>query len=406
MLIEKTRLRTDTLSGKAVLVTGAGGGIGFETARALAWLGVDVIIAEIDEEKGAYARDAINKELCSSKACFYAVDLSDEAQIDGLCDFIDSRYGHLDVLINNATVATMGAVDAVPVTDWDYSYAVNLRAPVLLTQKFLPGMKARNSGVIVFVQSSGAAPYMGAYEVFKTAQAELCSTLAGELEGTGVCAYAIAPGLVRTETAQRAIETVSLLMGMTAAEFYKMNENHMMSAEEAGVGFAVSVVNAGRYSGLEIGCVQALMDAGVLDAGVFKNEKLAQAGSLGITPDGADGIEGCIEKVVRAFNEQYDGWHERSVFERQWVLRDFKKTVGMAADGYQNLLASLLELAKEKNYEKIAGHKAELEKLIEFYDHQYKLLQGYEKDPVMLEGNSRIIRGWIGDVQAVLDYFR
>ncbi|MCL1896755.1 MAG: SDR family NAD(P)-dependent oxidoreductase, partial [Clostridiales bacterium] len=64
MLIEKTMLRADTLSGKAVLVTGAGGGIGFETARALAWLGADVIIAEIDEGKGVYARDAINNGLC------------------------------------------------------------------------------------------------------------------------------------------------------------------------------------------------------------------------------------------------------------------------------------------------------------------------------------------------------
>lgn len=397
MLIEKTMLGADTLSGKAVLVTGAGGGIGCETARALAWLGADVIIAEIDEGKGVNAQNSINKELGSNKACFFAADLSDERQIDGLYDFIISRYGRLDALINNATVAPMGAVDTVSVGDWDYSYAVNLRAPVLLTQKFLPGMKERDSGVIVFVQSSGAAPYMGAYEVFKTSQVELCNTLSGEIEGTGIITYAIAPGLVKTATAQKAIETVSSLMGMTPAEFYEMNENYMMSAEEAGVGFAVSVVNAGRYNGQEIGCSQVLMDAGV-----FEIE--GQADPAAIPPANTEGVEECIAGIVRVFSEQYDGWHERSVFERQWVLRNFKKIVGMAADGFQQRLASLQELAEEKRLEKIGAYKTDLVKLIEFYEHQYKLLQGYEKNPATLEESSRIIRGWIDDVQRLLGF--
>jgi NAD(P)-dependent dehydrogenase (short-subunit alcohol dehydrogenase family) len=68
-----------------------------------------------------------------------------------------------------------------------------------LLEKLLPGMLKRKSGTVVFVPSSGAAPYMGAYEVFKTAQVELCNTLAGELEGTGVITFSIGPGIVKTD---------------------------------------------------------------------------------------------------------------------------------------------------------------------------------------------------------------
>ena len=67
----------------------------------------------------------------------------------------------LDVLFNNATITAMGAVEEVPVADWDKSYADNFRAPLLLTQLFLPFMKNKNSGTLVFVSSSGAAPFMG-----------------------------------------------------------------------------------------------------------------------------------------------------------------------------------------------------------------------------------------------------
>ena len=80
----------------------------------------------------------------------------------------------------------MGAVDDVKIEFWDKSYAVNLKVPLLLSQKFLPLMKERKSGTIVFVSSSGASPYMGAYEVFKTVQVELSNTLAMELENSGV----------------------------------------------------------------------------------------------------------------------------------------------------------------------------------------------------------------------------
>ena len=402
MLIKKSKINKNTLLGKTALITGAGGGIGFQAARALAYLGAEIIIAEIDMDKGTHAQNAINSELGSNRVSFFPVDLSDERQIDNLCDFIKERYGFLDVLFNNAAITPMGAVDSVPVTDWDKSYAVNLRAPVLLAQKFLPQMKEKNSGIVAFVSSSGAAPYMGAYEVFKTAQVELCSTLSGELEDTGIITYAIGPGLVKTDTAQKAIETVSALMGMTLDEFYEMNEKHILDAETAGVGFALSVVNAEKYRGMEIGSIQALMDAGIFED-QDQDQDQADVSYPDISPTNAESLAPHIKNIVNTFNDQYNGWLQRNLFERQWVLRDFKKTVGMAADGFQKLMLTVLDLSEKGSYAAVAEHKPLLEKLKNYYARQHRLLQSYEKNPQKLKDNSQAILDWINELQAVID---
>lgn len=396
MLIEKAGFPRDMLKDKVILITGAGGGIGYEAARAFAYLGATVVIAEINQEKGILAQNTINSELSDNRVVFYAVNLADEKQIDGLYSFIKSGYGHLDVIINNATIAPMGAVDSVSSSDWDKSYAVNLKAPVLLTQKFLPDMKQRNSGVIVFISSSGAAPYMGAYEVFKTAQVELCNTLAGELEDTNIITYAIGPGLVKTETAQKAIETVSASMGISLTEFYKMNEKHILDAETAGVGFALSVIHAEKYRGQEIGSIQALMDAGVFENAIDTSQ-------LDVSTINAEDLVASIKNIVDTFDEQYNGWLKRSLFERQWVLRDFKKTVGMSADSFQKRMLIILGLSEKASFTALAEHKSLFGKLKEYYTRQHKLLQSYEKNPEKRKENSQIIRNWMSELQIVID---
>jgi hypothetical protein len=260
-------------------------------------------------------------------------------------------------------------------------------------------MKEKNAGVIVFVPSSGAAPYMGAYEIFKTAQIELCNTLCGELEGTNIFSYTIAPGLVKTDTAQKAIETISPLMEMTVAEFYEMNEKLIMDAEEAGVGFAVSVVNAERYNEQEIGSIQALMDVGIIDGEPENEPSMVSSGDM-------EAILPHIKNIVCLFKEQHEGWLQRSVFERQWILRDFKKTAGFSADGFFKEMTSLLSIAETGRLEKIIEYIPHLKKLKAFYLRQYELLKGYEKDPETLMNNSQIITGWVDEVQTTIDLLK
>src|SRR5512135_1336217 len=219
MLISQLGLRTDALRGETVIVTGAGGGIGYEAARALLWLGANVVIAEIDQTNGLRAQECLEAEFGKDRALFVHTDVGDEASVQNLYRESIRRFGKVDVVINNATIATLGKVTDLPIEEWDRSYRVNLRGPVLMAKTFLPDMLQRNHGVFVCVSSKGAA-FMGSYESFKAAQLHLGDTLDAELEGTNVIAYTIGPGLIPTETAQKAVAQLAPQMRMTVEQFF------------------------------------------------------------------------------------------------------------------------------------------------------------------------------------------
>lgn len=391
MLIERNLSLKNRLKDKVVLLTGAGGGIGLEAAKALVYMGAKVIIAEIDKKRLADAEKTLTNEFGNNSAVFYEIDLSDEKQIYDLVSYVEEKYGCPDVLFNNATITAMGAVEEVPIATWDKCYAVNFRAPLLLTQLFLPSMKHRDSGTIVFVSSSGAAPFMGAYEVFKTTQVELCNTLIGELENTNIRVYSIGPGLVKTETAMKGIEMVSSRMGMTTDEFYQMNESHILGAEEAGAGFALSVLMADRYNGQEIGSIQVLLDSGLLST--LAKESNESKDYQEIIP--------MVLNVIKVYKEQYSGWMERNIFERQWVLRDFKKTVGCSADQFLKIMDQLESAVLDKKNQDISSYSTNFKKLMIYYQRQYKLLQGFEKNPEKLKEHSKILQHYIEDLEVI-----
>jgi len=389
-------LLSGKMKGKTVLLTGAGGGIGYETARFFAAMGARVILAEIQREKGKYAEATINASYPNFPAKFYEIDLADEAKIHTMADWILQNYGVPDVIFNNATITKMGAVEQVETAFWDRSYAVNLKAPLVLSQQFLPYMKERRSGTLVFVSSSGASPYMGAYEVFKTAQVELSNTLAMELEGTGVFTYTIGPGLVKTETAMRSIEIVAKSMGMTTDDFYMMNSQHILDVEKAGLGFALSAVAPERYHGQEIGSIQVLTDFQVLSDCQEDSASCSE-----ISTDVQIQRERVLIAIQETFQQQYEGWQKMNIFERQWVFRDFKKNMGMSAEQAKNFLDQVqhnLEQRKDLN----TKERTFFSKLQGYWEHQLKLLRGYEKSKDKLKENEQIILSWINDIHDFL----
>lgn len=394
MLIEKNKSFKNNLEGKVILLTGAGGGIGFETAKALVYMGAKVIVAEIDKGKILCAQSTLDSIFGKNSVEFYEIDLSNENQIYALVSHVKDKYGGIDVLFNNATIAAMGTVEEVSIDVWDKSYAVNFKATLLLTQLVLPLMKQKNSGTIVFVSSSGAAPFMGAYEVFKTAQVELSNTLYGELESTNIKVYTIGPGLVKTETAMKGIELVSSHMGITTEEFYEMNENHILGVEEAGTGFAISVLMADRYDGQEIGAIQVLSDSGLL-LKLDSSENTKSNDYKNIIPT--------VLNVVKVYKEQYYGWMKRNVFERQWVLRDFKKTVGYSADQFLEIMQHIQYVVNNEKIQEISTYSSNFQKLMEYYKRQYTLLQGYEKNPEKLKEYSITLLHYIEDLKTICD---
>jgi NAD(P)-dependent dehydrogenase (short-subunit alcohol dehydrogenase family) len=388
MIISQLGLTPDTLRGETVVVTGAGGGIGYETARSLLWLGANVVIAEIDQQNGRKAEHALEEEFGKQRVLFVATDVGEEDSVRNLYNLSVLAFGKVDAIINNATIAVLGEVKDLPIEEWDRSYRVNLRGPVLMARAFLPDMIKRRHGVFACVSSTGTA-FLGGYETFKAAQVHLANTLDAELEGTGVIAYTIGPGLVPTETASKAVAQLAPKMGMSVEQFFEMNKGAVLSVEEAGAGFAASVVFAEKFRGQEISSIQALKAADIhfgaaqtaeSQTEINDGKRLRQAQAL-------------CEAVLVTLKEQSDDWKRRSLFERQWVLRDFRKTAGMPVEEW---LESLRQL--EDNLARGVVSRPPLAKLAGYYEHLAELAKGYEKDPKKLEENLRHVYRWRDEV--------
>lgn len=388
-IISQLGLTPERLRGETIIITGGGGGIGYEAARALLWLGANAVIAEINETNGAQAAATLSVEFDPRRILFVKTDVGDAASVRNLYNVCVQRFGKVDAVINNATIAVLGQVKDLPIDQWDASYRVNLRAPVLMAQQFLPDMIKSKHGVFVCVSSTGTA-FLGGYETFKAAQVHLANTLDAELEGTGVIAFTIGPGLVPTETASNAVNLLAPLMGMTVSEFFELNKNAVLTPEEAGAGFAASIVFAEKFKGMEISSLQALKAADI-NFGSGHSEKESKQ----VMEDQREQAESLCQRVRLTLKEQSDGWKQRSIFERQWVIRDFRKTAGMSAEEWLDALEQLE--ARLGAGEAVA--LPPLSKLAGYYNHQADLAKGYEKNAEKLQENLKHVHRWRDEVE-------
>jgi len=223
-LIYTGSLQKNCLKGQVAVITGAGGGIGFETARSLAYLGSGVILAEINPA-GKIAAEKINQEIGINTAKFIKTDIGCERSVKRMAKKVFKHYGRVDIVINNAAIAPLGSIISLPIEVWDKSYRVNLRGPVLLARQFLPTMIEQDSGVFVCVGSEGLT-YMGAYEALKAAQLHLARTIDAELENTNVITFNIGPGMVPTDTALRGIQKLAELFKKPIEEMIPGGRTH------------------------------------------------------------------------------------------------------------------------------------------------------------------------------------
>ncbi len=391
LVISQLGLAPNRLRGETAVISGAGGGIGYEAARSLLWLGANVVLAEVNPQTGPEAERALAAEFGLERVVCVPTDIGDEHSVEALAQAVVRRFGKVDIVLNNATVAVLGAVKEVPIEKWDASYRVNLRGPVLLARAFLPGMLGRQHGTFVCVSSAGTA-YLGAYETFKAAQVHLAETLDAELEGTGVAAFAIGPGLVPTQTAQTAVERLAPLMGLTVAEFFEMNQAAVLSAEEAGAGFAAAIALAEKFRGQEISSMQALRAACPGYGGA------AEAGQPTLAADTARQAQNLCRAVRQTLADQAAGWQQRPLFERLWVVRDFKKVAGRPVEEW---LSALQQLEAGLQAGALPALRPPLDKLAGYYAHLADLARGYEKNAARLEDYLRHIHAWQTEVESL-----
>lgn len=386
LFISTGTLTRQSLAGQNAVVTGAGGGIGYEAARALIWLGARVVVAEINPKTGKTAAECLNQEFGARSALFIQTDVGDERSVRRLGEGAIRSLGGIDIVLNNATIAPLGAVKDLPILDWDASYRVNLRGPVLLARVFLPGMIARHRGAFVCVSSTGMA-YMAAYESMKAAQVHLASTLASELEGSGVSAFTIGPGFAPTRTAASSIPKLAEMMGKSSAEILTAIGAAAISVEAAGAGFAAAVALAERYTGLEIASVAALIDAGI-DYGT------AGSSQKNLTPEMVSQIGALAHQIRTTLAEQSADWKRRSIFEQQWLIRSFKQQAGRPVEQWLELLNRVETLAAQGDGAGVLALDPPIKLLGRYYGQLAEMAKGYVKDPLQREEQLRIVHGW------------
>ncbi|MEV5513181.1 SDR family oxidoreductase [Streptomyces flaveolus] len=207
-------------AGKTALVTGSGaiGGLGHATARVLAAGGADLILTGTDPGRGAQVAEDLRAAGGESAGTvrFVAADVSDVAGVRRLA----AEAGAVDILVNNASVMTLAPTTGQDLASYDAAFAVNVRAPFLLTALLAEKMAAGGGGSIVNVSSTAAGlgmPGMAVYGATKAALESLTRTWAAEFAESNVRVNAVAPGPMRTSKVVAAMGPDMGGMGLATA---------------------------------------------------------------------------------------------------------------------------------------------------------------------------------------------
>ena len=200
-----------------VLITGGASGIGFGIAEKVAADGAHVIIADLNSDSAVQACERI--KLAGYSASHVQLDVCNAEQIAGLVtQFKDAP---VDVLINNAGIQHVSKLEDFPAEKWQQLINVMLVAPALLTQAFLPQMRARNFGRIINVGSIHsviASPFKSAYVAAKHGLLGFAKTVALETGDCDVTINTLCPAYVKTPLVEQQIATQAIENGISEEE--------------------------------------------------------------------------------------------------------------------------------------------------------------------------------------------
>jgi 3-oxoacyl-[acyl-carrier protein] reductase len=192
------------LSGRTVIVTGGGKGIGKVYAQEFARAGANVVACDIDEAAARSVAAALTAE--GLAALGFGTDIADEPAVEAMAKAALDRFGAIDVLVNNASMMSVLPRRSwleIPVDEWDRVMAVNLRGTFLCCRAVFPAMKARGRGKIVNISSSRffeGTPNRLHYTTSKAGVVGFTRALAREVGEFGITVNAVAPGLTASDT--------------------------------------------------------------------------------------------------------------------------------------------------------------------------------------------------------------
>lgn len=200
MRLRARRLDTAELTGRTVVVTGAGSGIGREIALLCAARGASLAICDVN--RFGLAETAQLARQRGARVLDQFVDVSDAEAMNQFAADVEREFGGVDLLVNNAGVALIGGLLDTSTKDWDWLISVNVKGVAHGCAAFLPGMVFRGTGghVVNVASAAGllANPQLTAYSATKYAVVGLSEALRIELAGSGIGVTAVCPGVIDT----------------------------------------------------------------------------------------------------------------------------------------------------------------------------------------------------------------
>ncbi len=199
------------LAERVALITGAGSGIGYQTAILFAREGAAIVAVDINEAGGAATVAEI--EASGGAAIFVRADVSRAAECEAMVAAAETTYGRLDILFNNAGISHAEDDDAVQTSEavWDLTMRVNVKGVFLGCKYGIPALRRAGGGSIIntasFVATLGAATPQLAYTASKGAVLALSRELAVVHARENIRVNALCPGPLRTELLMKYLDT-------------------------------------------------------------------------------------------------------------------------------------------------------------------------------------------------------
>jgi 3-hydroxybutyrate dehydrogenase len=208
------------LKDKVAVITGAASGIGKEIAHAFSKEGAKVVIADLDQQGADAVADELGRG--TQRALGVAMDVTDEAEVEaGMAKAIDA-FGSIDVLVSNAGIQIVEALDQFDFRQWKKLLAIHLDGAFLTTRAALRQMyKQGTGGSIIYmgsVHSKEASKLKAPYVTAKHGLIGLAKVVAKEGAQHGVRANVICPGFVRTPLVDKQIPEQAKELGISEAE--------------------------------------------------------------------------------------------------------------------------------------------------------------------------------------------
>ena len=265
--LSNTCLKKGCLDGEVAVVTGGASNVGLGYARALAWAGAKVVVADLNEVAGNETQRVINAENEGDVCLFVKTNITLQEDIDNLAAQAFAKFGKVDILINNAmNMRLNGPILGSSVEDLEASFSISAKGVMMAVKAFVPGMIERGHGTVTYstTQFHYCPPMVGGsiYTAGKAAATSVIMSLANEVKGKGVNVFCLTPaGVGRIDFSKfpQPKDLPADAPQFSPKMFAMPGFDSMVPPEASGAGMVYSILHADELHGSGILISDALI---------------------------------------------------------------------------------------------------------------------------------------------------